>query len=66
MMKSWVGQDYETSDNTLYLCKVLPKYLKGDLNSRIDAKVIADVEGQTYGRMNGWKTGSLYHTMPAA
>ena len=34
--------------------------------SRVDAMVIANVDGRTYGHTNGLKTGSLYHTMPEA
>ena len=33
-----------------------------DLNSRVDARVVANVDGRTYGR----KTGSIYRTMPEA
>ena len=54
------------SDYALYLYQVLPKYPKGfrvtDLDSRVDARVVANVDRQT----NGQKTGSLYHAMPEA
>ena len=29
-------------------------------DSSVDARVVANVDGWTYGQMNGWKTGSLY------
>ena len=55
------------SDNALYLYKVLQKYLKGfqgyrPKESRVDPRVVANVDR----RMNGWKTGSQYRTMPEA
>ena len=38
-----------SSDNALYLYQVLPKYLKGfrvtDLDSRVDARVVGNVDG---------------------
>ena len=41
-----------------------------DLNSRVDARVVANVDGWMYGRTYGWmnrlKTGTLYHAMPEA
>ena len=58
------------SDSVLYLYQVLLKYLMGfivtDLNCRVDARVVANVDGRTYGRTNGWKTRSLYRAMPVA
>ena len=37
-----------------------------DLNSRVDARMVANFEGWMYGHMDGWKTRSLYHAMPEA
>ena len=37
-----------------------------DLNIRVDASVVANVDGRTDGWMNGRKIGSLYRTMPEA
>ena len=37
-----------------------------DLNSRIDARVVTNVNGRTYKRTNGRKIGSLYRAMPEA
>ena len=41
-----------------------------DLNSRVDAGVVANVDGRTYRRTYGWtngrKTRSLYRAMPEA
>ena len=31
-----------------------------DLNSGVDARMVANVDGQTDVRMTRWKTGSLY------
>ena len=33
-----------------------------DMNSKIDARVVTNVYGRTY----GWKIGSLYRAMPEA
>ena len=67
MAKLVLGISYP---NTLYLCQVLPKYLKVFLElqtSRVDAsRVDANVDGGKFGRTHGWKTGSSYHTMPEA
>ena len=42
------------SDDALYLYQVLSEYLIGfratDLNSRVDARVVANVDGRMYGR----------------
>ena len=35
-------------------------------NSRVDTRVVANVYRLADGQTNGWKTGSLYHTMPKA
>ena len=37
-----------------------------DLNSRVDARVVANVDGRTYRSMNERKTVSLYRAMPKA
>ena len=37
-----------------------------DLNSRIDDRVVANIDGWTYERTNGRKIGSLYRAMPEA
>ena len=44
--------------------KICPRLCRAytDLNSKIDARVVANVDG----RINGWKTGSLYHAKPEA
>ena len=36
------------------------------MNSRVDARALANVDGRTYGRTNGRKTGSLYREIPEA
>ena len=64
------GKDHVTlSDNALYSYQVLSKYLKGfqnyrvtDLDNRVKARVVENVDRRTY----RWKIGSLYRTMPAA
>ena len=46
-----------SSDDALYLYQVLPKYLKGfqitDLDSRVDARVVANVDRYLYRRTDG-------------
>ena len=37
-----------------------------DLNSRVDARVVANVDGRTDEQTNGRKSGSLYRAMPEA
>ena len=37
-----------------------------DLNNRVNARVIENVDGRTYGRTNRQKIGSLYRAMPEA
>ena len=53
----------------LYICtKFCQSTSKGfrvtDLNSRINARVVVNVDLQKYGRMNGRKMGFLYLAMP--
>ena len=59
-----------SSNGVLYLYQVLSKYLKGfrvtDLNSRVDTRVVANVDGRTYRRTYTRKTGSQYRAMPEA
>ena len=57
------------SDGDLYLYQVLSKYLIGFQSyghSRVDVSVVANVDGRTYARTNGQKTGFLYCAMPEA
>ena len=37
-----------------------------DLNSRVDARVVANVDRRTYEQTNGWKTRCLYCAIPEA
>ena len=37
-----------------------------NLNIRVAARAVANVDGWTYGRTNGQKTGSIYRAMPEA
>ena len=57
----------------LYICaKCCQSISKGirlrvtNLNSRVDARVVTNVDERTYRHRNQWKTRSLYHTMPEA
>ena len=47
-----------SSDSVLYLYQVLSKYLLGfrvmDLNSRVHARMVANVDGRTDGCMENW------------
>ena len=46
------------------LCKSIPQDFRvTDLDSRVDARVVANVDS---GRTNRQNTGSLYHAMPEA
>ena len=57
---------FSLPDSVSYLYQILSKYLIGfksyDLNTRVDARVVANVNVRT----NGRKTGSLYRAMPEA
>ena len=50
LCRAWKGP-FTPPDNALYLYQVLPKYLIGfqsyGLDSRVDARVIANVDGRT-------------------
>lgn len=48
-------------DICIRFCESISKgFSVTDWNSRIDARVVANADGQK----NGWKTRSLYHSMP--
>ena len=55
----------------LYICTKFGRSIsKGfkdtDPDSRVDARVVANVDGWTCGHTKGQKTGSLYRAMPEA
>ena len=55
----------------LYICTSFAKvsqqgFRVTDLDIRVNARVVATVDGLMYGRTNRQATGSLYHTMPEA
>ena len=60
-----------SSDNAKYICTKFCKSIsKGfrvrDPDSRVDGRVVADVDGRTYVRTYVRKTGSLHRAMPEA